>query len=108
MLTGVTREELQAEPGQYRGRRLQWTLQFIALQEAERFRTDLLPGERFVLARGPGDDAGFVYLAVPDELVENVETLTPLQRFRVVGRVRNVESPLTGAPVLDLIEITGR
>lgn len=108
VLTGITREELQAEPDAYRGRLLEWTVQYIAVQEAERFRTDFLPGERFILARGPGDDAGFVYVAVPTELVDEVEALAPLQRIRVLGRIRTAASALTGAPVLDLVEITGR
>lgn len=108
VLTGVTRDELQAEPDVYRGQLLEWTVQYIALQEAERFRTDFLPGEHFILARGPGEDAGFVYVAVPSELLDEVDALTPLQRIRVLGRVRTAASALTGAPVLDLMEITGR
>ena len=108
VLTGITREELQAEPDAYRGRLLEWTVQYIAVQEAERFRTDFLPGERFILARGPGDDAGFVYVAVPTEHLDQVEALAPLQRIRVLGRVRTAASALTGAPVLDLVEIIGR
>lgn len=108
VLTAVTREELQTRPAEYRGRLVEWTVQFIALQEAERFRTDFLPGERFILARGPGEDAGFVYLAVPVELIGEVESLDPLQRIRALGRVRTAASALTGSPVLDLLEITGR
>lgn len=108
VLTGITREELQAEPDAYRGRLLEWTVQYIAVQEAERFRTDFLPGERFILARGPGDDAGFVYVVVPTEHLDQVEALAPLQRIRVLGRIRTAASALTGAPVLDLVEITGR
>lgn len=108
VLRDVGREALQAEPERYRGRVVEWTVQFIALREAEAFRTDFVAGEPFILARGPGDDAGFVYLAVPPELRAEVGTLSPLQRIRVTGRVRSAESPLTGAPVLDLLEITGR
>ncbi|MFW6206210.1 MAG: hypothetical protein ACOC5I_03155, partial [Gemmatimonadota bacterium] len=108
VLTDVDRETLQAEPDGYRGRLLEWTIQFIAVREAEPFRTDFLPGEPFILARGPGDDAGFVYLAVPRALLSQVNSLSPLQRIRVLGRVRSAESALTGAPVLDLVEITGR
>lgn len=104
----VGRSELQSEPDRYRGRVVEWTVQFIALRQAEEFRTDFVPGEPFILARGPAEDAGFVYLAVPGEVVEEVESLTPLQRIRVLARVRSVASPLTGAPVLELLEITGR
>jgi hypothetical protein len=108
VLRDVGRDTLQARPDRFRGSLVEWTVQFIALRQAEQFRTDFLPGERFILARGPGDDPGFVYLAVPAELASDVQSLTPLQRIRVIGRVRSVESPLTGAPVLDLLEITGR
>ncbi len=108
VLRDIGRDTLQAHPDRFRGSRVVWTVQFIALRQAEQFRTDFLPGEQFILARGPGDDPGFVYLAVPGELAAEVQSLTPLQRIRVVGRVRSVESPLTGAPVLDLLEITGR
>lgn len=108
VLQGVSRDTLQADPARFRSRLLEWTLQFISVQEAEEFRTDFLPGESFILTRGPGDDAGFVYLAVPPELLSDVQTLDPLQRIRVVGRVRSARSALTGAPVLDLLEITGR
>lgn len=108
VLRGIDRDSLQAHPETYRGRVVEWPLQFIALQEAERFRTDLLEGEPFMLTRGPGDDPGFVYVAVSRERLEQVERLTPLQTLRILGRVRTVRSSLTGAPVLDLLEITGR
>ena len=108
VLRQISRDSLQAHPNLYRGRLLEWTLQFIALQEAERFRTDFIPGEPFMLTRGPGDDSGFVYVAVGGELLERVRSLSPLQQVRVLARVRSVRSSLTGAPVLDLLEITGR
>lgn len=99
---------MQEDPERYRGRLVEWSLQFIALQEAERFRTEFVEGEPFILARGPTEDAGFVYLAVPPERVAEVSTLAPLQRIRVLARVRTARSALTGAPVLELLEITGR
>ncbi|MFW6330182.1 MAG: SH3 domain-containing protein [Gemmatimonadota bacterium] len=108
VLEDVSRDSLQANPDAHRGRLIEWTVQFIALQEAERFRTDFLEGEPFILARGPGDDAGFVYLAVPPERRAEVASLSPLQRIRVLGRVRSPRSSLTGAPVLDLLEIVRR
>jgi hypothetical protein len=106
VLRDVGREVLRRDPDRYRGRLVEWTVQFISLQNAERFRTEFLEGEPFILARGPGDDAGFVYLAVPAERLAEVQRLAPLQRVRVLGRVRVARSPLTDAPVLDLLEIT--
>lgn len=108
VLTGLSRDSLQADPEAYRGRVLEWAVQFIALQSAERFRNDFHEGEPFMLTRGPGDDAGFVYVAVPDEWLGRVERLSPLQQVRILGRVRTARSSLTGAPVLDLLELTPR
>jgi hypothetical protein len=108
VLREIGRDELRRDPERYRGRLVEWTVQFISLQHAERFRTEFLEGEPFILARGPDDDAGFVYLAVPAEQLAEVQRLAPLQRIRIVGRVRVARSPLTEAPVLDLLEITRR
>lgn len=108
VLADIPRDSVQADPDRFRGRLVEWTLQFVALQEAERFRTDFLEGEPFVLARGPDDDAGFVYLAVPPEQQHAVSRLAPLETIRVLGRVRTARSALTGAPVLDLVELIRR
>lgn len=108
VLTGLSRDSLQADPVRYRGRVIEWAVQFIALQAAERFRTDFLEGEPFMLTRGPGDDPGFVYVAVGPEGLAEVQKLSPLARIRIRARVRTARSSLTGAPVLDLLEITAR
>ena len=105
VLRDISTAELAEDPDRYRGRLVDWSIQFIAMQEAERFRTDFLEGEPFILARGPGDEPGFVYVAVPSERVDEVRGLAPLQRVRVLGRVRAARSALTGAPVLDLLEL---
>lgn len=106
VLHDISTAELAEDPERYRGRLVDWSIQFIAIQQAERFRTDFLEGEPFILARGPGDEPGFVYVAVPPERVDEVRRLAPLQRVRVLGRVRAAKSALTGAPVLDLLELT--
>jgi hypothetical protein len=108
ILPDVPRDSLEAHPERYRGRLVEWTVQFIALQTAERFRTDFVLGEPFMLTRGPGEDPGFVYVAVPPDRRAEVERLAPLQRIRIVARIRTTKSSLTGAPVVDLLEITGR
>src|SRR5690606_7971837 len=84
---------------------VEWELQFIALQRAEPIRTDFGPGEPFMLTRGPAGEGGFVYVAVPAELVPEVERIQPLGRIRVRARVRNAHSPLTEAPILELLEL---
>jgi len=96
---------LMETPDIYRGRALDWSVQFIALRSAEEIRTDFHPGEAFLLTRGPGRESGFVYIAVPPPLLPAARRLQPLQRIRVLARVRNGRSPLMGAPVLDLVEL---
>lgn len=103
--TGATVEAVVADPARYRGRVVSWTLQFIALERAERVRTDFFEGEPYLLARAGGADGIFVYVAVPPERLGDVQGLTPLERVRVVGRVRTGAAGLTGSPILDLVEI---
>ena len=106
----LTPADLRESPDRHRGRRVRWSLQFVSLERAGPERTDFYEGEPFVLARpAPGDreeaGSGFVYLAVPQELVSRVRELRPLQTFDVLARVRTGRSALMGAPVLDLLEL---
>ncbi len=105
VLVDIGRDPLQAHPTRHRGRMVEWTVQFISLQRAEAFRTDFVEGEPFLLARGPGDDDGFVYVAVPADRLPVVEALSPLQQIRILARVRTVRSGLTGAPIVELHEL---
>ena len=105
VLTDVTAAALAEDPGAFNGKVIEWDLQFIALQRAEPIRSDFRTGEHFMLTRGPAGEGGFVYVAVPDELVPEVERLEPLRRIRVRARVRNAHSPLTEAPILELLEL---
>lgn len=104
VLRNVSTDELATDPEGFRGRVLEWTLRFIALERAEAIRTDFYEGEPYILARGPGDEQGFVYIAVPPDRVERLPTLAPLQRFTILARVRTARSQLMGAPVVDLID----
>lgn len=101
----ITPAQLRADPGRYRGALVRWRVQFISLQRAERARTDFEEGEPFIHARGPAGDLGFVYLAVPEELLPIAESLDPLEYVTVVGRVRTGRSSLLGSPIVDLTDI---
>lgn len=101
----LTAAELRQNPEKYRGRRVRWTVQFVALRRAEAIRTDFYEGEPFVLARPPGSSEGFVYLAVPPELLSEAQDLTALQSIEVLARVRTGRSSLMGVPILDLLAI---
>ena len=94
---------LIADPGSYRGRVVSWDLQFLSIERAERIRTDFFEGEPFLLTRHDG--GGYVYVALSPERLAEAETLLPLERITVVGRVRSPASGLTGSPILDLRDL---
>jgi SH3-like domain-containing protein len=101
----LTAADLRANPEQYVGRRVRWSVQYVSLKRAEAVRTEFYEGEPFILARPADESGGFVYIAVPPELLPQVESLDPLQIIDVLGRVRTGRSALMGVPILDLIAL---
>jgi hypothetical protein len=101
----VSLRALRASPERYRGATLQWQVQFVALQRADSIRTDFERGEQYVLARDPGGEPGFVYIAVQPDQVASIRRIAPLERIEIIARVRTGRSPLTGHPVLELMEL---
>jgi hypothetical protein len=101
----LTAADLRANPEQYVGRRVRWSVQYVSLKRAEAVRTEFYEGEPFILARPADESGGFVYIAVPPELLSQVELLDPLQIVEVLGRVRTGRSALMGVPILDLIAL---
>jgi hypothetical protein len=105
ILVDVTPGTVASEPETYRGRLVEWELQFVSLERAEKVRTDFYEGEPFLLTRTTEADAPiFVYVALPPERVSEMEELTPLERIRVIGRIRVGAASLTGSPIVDLLE----
>jgi hypothetical protein len=102
----VTPDQVAGNPEAYRGRVVVWELQFVSMERADRMRSDFYEGEPFLLTRGLQPSSVFVYVAVPEERVEEVEGLIPLERIRVVGRIRTGAAAFTGNPILDLVELT--
>jgi len=105
-LSEVTLAEVRREPGAHRGRVVAWELQFVSLERAERIRADFFEGEPFLLMREAPPGNVFVYVAVPPERLGEVEGLIPLERMRIVGRIRTGAAALTGNPILELLELT--
>ena len=101
--TDVTLASVVAAPDDYRGEVLQWDLQFISLERADEIRTDFYATEPFLLTRMGDGDQAFVYVAIPPERLAEAEGLNPLERIRVLGRVRTGSARLTGSPILELL-----
>lgn len=97
---GLSVAAVATAPESFAGRTVTWTLEHVALQQADAWRRDFDPGEYFALARAPGDGGRYVYLAVPDELVERFRSLGAFETFRVEGRIRTGRSELTGNPIV--------
>jgi hypothetical protein len=101
-LVGVSAAEVRSGGHAFEGKELEWTVQYIALQTADELRRDMPPGQRYMLARGPLPEAGFVYLLLAAEQVQAVEALPPLSYLTIVGRVRTARSQYLGNPILTL------
>jgi len=103
--TDVTLEDVAATPDDFRGEVLQWELQFISLERAEEIRTDFFVTEPFLLTRMGDGREGFVYVTVPPERLGEAQGMSPLERNRVVRRVRTGSARLTGSPILELLSL---
>lgn len=106
IVSEATPEEVMQDPERYRGQVVSWELLFVSREEAERVRTDFFEGEPFLLTRTTSSDRAYVYVAIPPERRTEVEGLIPLERIRVVGRIRTGATAFTGSPILDLLELT--
>ena len=95
--------DLRASPERYRAAVVRWQVEFISIQKADPLRRDLRAGEQYVLARGPGTEAGLLYLAIPPALLPEVQRFKPLDVISITARVRVGRSEPAGVPVLDLI-----
>lgn len=101
--TDATLASVVAAPDDYRGEVVQWDLQFISLERAEEIRTDFYETEPFLLTRMGDGYQSFVYVAIPPERLGEAQRLDPLERIRVLGRVRTGSARLTGSPILELL-----
>lgn len=108
VLEGVTGAEVRASPSEFEGRLLQWTIQFLAIQEADELRGEIPTGQPYMLARGPLPEAGFVYVVIPQAMLADVERIAPLAQLVIVARVRAARSRYLGNPVVDLIDMAIR
>jgi len=108
VMEGVTGAEVRASPSEFEGRLLQWTIQFLAIQEADELRSEIPAGQPYMLARGPLPEASFVYVVIPQNKLADAERLAPLTQLVIVGRVRAARSRYLGNPVVDLIDMAIR
>lgn len=105
VLAGVTAAEVRTDPQRFVGQSVRWTLQYIAIQQADELRPEIPIGAKYLLARGPLPERGFVYVVIPDAKRALVASLTPLTIIQVIARVRAGRSHYLGNPVIDLLAL---
>lgn len=108
VLVGVSGAEVRAQPERFEGRVLQWTVQLLAVRTSDGLRPEIPMGQRYILARGPLPEAGFVYVLLDDEHGEQIERLSPLAELVVLVRVKVGRDRYLGNPVVELIEMSVR
>jgi len=108
VLVGVSGAEVRARPGEFEGKVVQWTVQFIALQTADELRREIPRGQRYMLARGPLPESGFLYVMLTPDQVSRIEQLQPLAELIIVGRITVARSHYLGNPVVDLMDMSVR
>ena len=94
-----------APAGTFIGRTVRWTLEHVALQQADAWRPDFTPGEWYDLARVPGSDGRYVYLVIPERMLEEFRGMSPFRTIRVEGTVRTGQSALTGTPIVEVTRL---
>ncbi len=102
VLVGVSGAEVRSRPEEFVNRAVQWTVQLISVARADEVRYDIPEGQRYLLARGPLPETGFVYITITDGQVEEFELMEPLTELVIVGRIRTGRSRYLGNPVLQL------
>ncbi|MBA2291982.1 MAG: hypothetical protein H0W15_05930 [Gemmatimonadales bacterium] len=99
----VSGADVRENPERYVGQPVEWTLQVLAVQQADELRPELPPGQPYILARGPLPETGFVYLVVRADEVERFRNLEPLARIRVRATVRSGRTRFLPTPVLNFV-----
>jgi len=94
--------DIRSDPLAARGKMVQWTVEFVALQTADPLRHGLADEEPYMLARGPSSENSLLYLVVPPSLMTTARALQPLAKVAVTARVRDGRSEPVGVPILDL------
>jgi len=101
-LLGVSAAEVRAEPQRFVGQTVEWRVQLIAIQTADELRSELPPGQPFLLTRGPLPEPGFVYVILPREQAAAFQNLPPLQELVLRVTIKAPRTRYLATPVVEL------
>ena len=102
---GVTAAEVRSSPDRYVGQLLEWRLQLISVETADELRSEMAPGQPYLLTRGPLPEPGFVYVIVPADQVNRFRSLPPLHEATLRVTVRAARSKYLTTPVVELVSV---
>ena len=102
---GVTAAEVRSSPDRYVGQLLEWRLQVISVETADELRSEMAPGQPYLLTRGPLPEPGFVYVIVPADQVSRFRSLPPLHEATLRVMVRAARSKYLTTPVVELVSV---
>lgn len=108
VLAGVSGAEVRARPAEFEGKTVQWSVEFVALQTADELRREIPAGQRYLLARGPLPESGFIYVILPPAMVGRIEQVQPLAELVIIARIRAGRSQYLGNPVVELVDLAVR
>jgi hypothetical protein len=108
VLAGVSGAEVRARPAEFEGKTVQWSVQHVALQTADELRREIPAGQRYMLARGPLPESGFIYIILPPAMVARIEQLQPLAEVVIIARIKAGRSQYLGNPVVELVDLAVR
>ena len=104
-MVGVTAAEVRATPDRFVGQTLEWRLQVIAVKTADELRSEMAPGQPYLLTRGPLPEPGFVYVTVPAAPVAEFQALPPLQELVLRVAIRAAHTKFLTTPVAELVSV---
>jgi hypothetical protein len=104
-LVGVSAAEVRAEPARFVGQTLEWRLQVIAVKTADPLRSEMPPGQPYLLTRGPLPEPGFVYVIIPSAQAAAFQALPPLQEVVLRVAIRAARTRFLTTPVAELVSV---
>ena len=104
-MVGVTAAEVRASPERFVGKTVEWRLQVIAVKQADELRSEMAPGQPYLLTRGPLPEPGFVYVSLPQAQVADFQALPPLQELVLRVVIRAARTRFLTTPVVELVSV---
>ncbi|MGH7511783.1 MAG: hypothetical protein ACREOQ_02555 [Gemmatimonadales bacterium] len=104
-MVGVTAAELRAQPDRFVGQTVEWRLELIAVKQADELRSEMPPGQPYLLTRGPLPEPGFVYVIVPSSRAAEFQALPPLQDLVLRVAIRAAHTKFLTTPVAELVSV---